>query len=67
MSYYPEIDSCNIRNKVKIVLDQSRYATKKELQHAKGIDTSDLASKKDCIVFKAEVTNKSILFRSENS
>ena len=67
MSYYPEIDSGNVRNNVKIVLGQSSYATKKELQHAKGTDTSDLASKKDCIVFKAEVRDKSILFRSENS
>ena len=33
----------------------SHYATKKELEHATGIDTSDLAAKKDFIALKAEV------------
>ena len=33
MSYYPELDS-GIRNKVKVVLDLSNYATKKELDQA---------------------------------
>ena len=33
MSYYPEPDS-HIRDKVKVVLDLSNYATKKELKHA---------------------------------
>ena len=32
-----------IRDKVKVVLDLSNYATK-ELDHATGIDTSDLAA-----------------------
>ena len=45
MSYYPEPDS-HIRDEVKVVLDLSNYATKKELEHATGIDTSDLAAKK---------------------
>ena len=45
MSYYPGPDS-HVRDKVKIVLDLSDYATKKELEHATGIDTSDLAAKK---------------------
>ena len=40
MSYYPEPDS-HIRNKVKVVLDLSNYVTKKELEHATGIDTFD--------------------------
>ena len=35
-----------IRDKVKVLLDLSNYATKKELDHATGIDTSDLAAKK---------------------
>ena len=35
-----------IRDKVKVVLDLSDYATKKELEHARDIDTSDLATKK---------------------
>ena len=53
MSYYPEQDS-HIRNKVKIVLDLSNYATKKELEHATIVDTSDLAAKKYFIALKVE-------------
>ena len=45
----------HIRDKVKVVLDLSNYATKKELDHATGVDTSDLAAKKDFIALKAEV------------
>ena len=45
MSCYPETDS-HIRDKVKVVLGLSNYATKKELEHATGIDTSDLTAKK---------------------
>ena len=41
MSYYPEPDSLIIYIK-KVVLDFSNYATKKELDHARG----DLATKK---------------------
>ena len=44
MSYYPESGS-HIRDKVKVVLDLTNYATKKELEHATGIDTSNLAAK----------------------
>ena len=44
MSYYPEPDS-HVGDKVKVVLELSNYATKKELQHATGIDTSDLVLK----------------------
>ena len=29
---------------MKVVLDLSNYATKKELDHATGVDTSDLAA-----------------------
>ena len=54
MTYYSESDS-HIRCKVKVVLDMSNYATKKELDHATGVDTFDLAAKKDFIVLKAEV------------
>ena len=45
MSYYPDPYS-HIRDKVKVVLELSNYATKKELEHATGIDTTDLAAKK---------------------
>ena len=37
------------------ILGSSNYATKKELEHARGIDASDLAAKKDFIALKAEV------------
>ena len=54
MIYYPEADS-NIRDNVKVVFDLSNYATKKELDHATGVDTFELAAKKDFIALKAEV------------
>ena len=54
MSSYPEPDN-HIRNKVKVVLDLSNYAKEKELNHATGDETSDLAAKKDFIVLKAEI------------
>ena len=46
MRYYPESD-IHIGNKVKVVLDLLNYATKKELKHVAGVDTSDLATKKN--------------------
>ena len=54
MSYYPKPEN-HIRTKVKVVLELSNYATKKELEHATGIDTFDLVAKKDFIALKAEV------------
>ena len=48
MSYYLEPDS-HIRYKVKVVVDLSNYVTKKDLDHATGVDTSDLAAKTDFI------------------
>ena len=54
MSYYRE-SNIYIRDKVKIILDLSNCATKKELEHATGIDISVLAAKKDFIALKAEV------------
>ena len=42
MSYYPD---CHIWEKVKVVLELLNYATKKELEHATGVDTFDLAAK----------------------
>ena len=53
-SYYPE-PSIHIRDKVKVVLDSSNYATKKELEHPTIIDTFALAAKKDSLALKAEV------------
>ena len=56
MSYYPDPES-PIKHKIKVVLDLSNYATKKELEHATGIDTSDFAAKKYFFPLKAEVCN----------
>ena len=39
MSYHPEPDSYN-RNKVKVELDLSNYATKKKIDYDNGVDTS---------------------------
>ena len=44
MSYYPERES-HIRDKMKLEIDLSNYATKKELEHATDNDTSNLAVK----------------------
>ena len=41
MSHNPKLDS-DIRDKVKVGLPN--YATKKELDHVTGVDTSDLAA-----------------------
>ena len=48
MGYYPEPES-HIRDKVKVVSDLSNYAAKK-LEHATGVDTSDLAAKKTLLI-----------------
>ena len=45
MSYYPELDS-HIRDKMKLVLDLSNYATEKELTYITGVDKSNLGAKK---------------------
>ena len=54
MIYYRESDSI-IKDKVKVVLDLSNYATKKQSEYATDINTSDLSAKKDFITLKAEV------------
>ena len=54
MSHYQKRES-HIRDKVKIVLDMSNLATKKELDHATDVDRSDLVAKKDFIALEAEV------------
>ena len=46
MSYYPEADS-DVRDKVKVVLDLSNYATKKELEQAAGVDIIALKAEVD--------------------
>ena len=54
INYCPETDSY-IREKVRVVLHLSNYASKTKLEHATEIDTSDLAAKRDFVALKAEV------------
>ena len=54
MSYFSKPGS-HIRDKVNVVLELSNYATKKEVDHATGTDTSDLAPKNDLTALKSEV------------
>ena len=54
MSHYPEPDSHN-RDKVKIVLELSNYAANKELGHTTGVNTSDLAAKKEINSEKSKI------------
>ena len=54
MSYYTERES-HIGDKVKVALDLSAYANKKELEHATSADISGLAAKKDFIALKVAV------------
>ena len=52
MSHYPKADS-HIRIKTKVKLDQANYATKKEFDHATGVDASYLATKKMFYCFES--------------
>ena len=54
MSYYSEPES-HIRDKVKVLLNLTNYVTKKELEHATDVETSDLTVKKDFVALKDEV------------
>ena len=53
MSYYLEPYS-HIKNKIKVELELSNYATKKHLEHATGVGTSDLAARKILSALNAE-------------
>ena len=58
MGYCPEPES-HFKDKVKIILELSNYASKKELDHATGVDTSDLTAR-FFIALKAEVDKRDI-------
>ena len=60
MSYYAEPNS-HIRDKVKVVLDWTNYATNKELEHATGADTFELSTKKILLLWMLKPTNKTLL------
>lgn len=49
LSYCPE-PGCYIRDKVKVLLDLSYYANKKDLETETGVNTFDLASKKTLLL-----------------
>ena len=59
MSYYPETDT-HIKNKEKVVLNLTNYATNKKLGHASDVAMSDLAAKKLLIAMKAKVDKLAI-------
>ena len=54
MNYYPRPDN-HIRYKFKVVLDLSNQATKKQLDHATGVDASDSAAKRELTALKCKV------------
>ena len=49
MSYYPEPGS-HIRDKLTVLPDLSNRATEKEVEHATGVDASDLVAKKILLI-----------------
>ena len=57
MDYYPEPE-IHIRDKVKVVLNLSNYATEKKLNDTTSVDTSDLATKSDFIALIADVNKQ---------
>ena len=59
MSYYPEPDT-HINNTVKVILGLTNYATKKELEDATGVDTSNLSAESYFIALEAEVNKLGI-------
>ena len=50
----------HVTDKVKVVLDLTNNGTKKELGHATGVDTSDLAANKDFMMLKADAGKQEI-------
>ena len=48
MRYFPEPHT-HFRDKVKVLLDLSNYATDKELEHVTAVDATDLAATKDLL------------------
>ena len=58
--YYQELKS-HIKNKVKVELRLSNYATKKELKHVADADTCNLAAKTDFFALKVKVDKVDII------
>ena len=55
MSYSSKLDN-HIVNKVKVILNLWDYATKKKLEDAAGVDTSNLAGKTDFCFWELNLT-----------
>ena len=55
MSYFPE-PYIHSKNKVKVELDLSKYATKSDLKSATGVNASKFAKKVDLAGLKLETT-----------
>ena len=55
-NYYSDPDS-HIRDKIKIVIDLSNYATWKELKDAAEVDTSSLVAKRSSLLWKLKLTS----------
>ena len=51
----------HIRDKIKLVLDLSNYATKKELDHTACVDAPDVAAKKVLLLWKLKLTNLTLM------
>ena len=54
MRYFPG-PYIRSKNKIKVELDLSNYATKSDLKKAKGVDTTDFAKKYDLAGLKSEI------------
>ena len=51
----------HIREKIKVVLDLTNDATKKESENALGVDTCDLAAKKKLVTLKTGVDKLNVI------
>ena len=60
MSCYPEPDS-HIRDEVKVVLDLSNYATKRELEHTTSIVHLIYLLKNILLLWKLNLTNEKLI------
>ena len=56
MCYDPDWDSHD-RDKAKVVIDLSNYATKRELDHDTGINTTELTTSKVLLLWKLKLIN----------
>ena len=60
MSYFPELHALS-KNKIKVELDLSNYATKSNLKNATGVDKLKFAKKADRAILKSKTDKLCIL------